>query len=197
MNRAEFQIRRDYANDVWDGVTTIIESGGNRADAREQLDLETRFAYLADLGIDKNELQRQHESTVSNVWMLARGGEDARAAIRRILDEKGIADAVAAFDEMLLLRDDSYLIDENSFNALGYQYLGQNRIDEAVAVFEMNVRAFPESSNPWDSLGEGYAARGEVDRAIAAYKKSVELDPSNSHGVAQIERLEAGKNDGM
>ena len=33
----------------------------------------------------------------------------------------------------------------------------------------MNVRAFPESSNPWDSLGEGYAARGEIDRAIAAY----------------------------
>jgi cytochrome c-type biogenesis protein CcmH/NrfG len=55
----------------------------------------------------------------------------------------------------------------------------------------MNVRAFPESSNPWDSLGEGYAARGEIDRAIAAYKKSVELDPENTNGVAQLERLMA------
>ena len=193
MNRDEFQIRRDYANDVWNGVTNVIESGGSRADAREQLDLGTRFAYMADLGIDKNELERQHEATVTNTWMLAKGGEDARAAIRRIIDEKGIDDAVAAFDEMLVLRDDEYLISENAFNALGYQYLGQNRIDEAVAVFEMNVRAFPESSNPWDSLGEGYAARGEIDRAIAAYKKSVELDPENTIGVAQLERLMASE----
>lgn len=191
MNRDEFQIRRDYANDVWNGVTKVVGSGGSLADAREQLDLGTRFAYMANLGIDTNELERQHEDTVTNTWMLARGGEDARAAIRRIIDEKGIDDAMAAFDEMLVLRDDEYLISEDAFNALGYQYLGQNRIDEAVAVFEMNVRAYPESSNPWDSLGEGYAARGEIDRAIAAYTKSVELDPENTNGIAQLERLMA------
>ena len=196
MTRAEFQIRRDYANDVWTGVNAVIESGGSREDARKRLDLETRFAYMADLGIDKNELERQHEATVTNTWMLAKGGEDARAAIQRIINEEGIDDAVAAFDEMLVLRDDEYLISENAFNQLGYQYLGQDRIDEAVAVFEMNTRAFPESSNPWDSLGEGYAARGEIDRAITAYKKSVELDPSNTNGVVQLERLEASKQDG-
>ncbi len=31
MNRDEFQIRRDYANDVWNGVTNVIESGGSLA----------------------------------------------------------------------------------------------------------------------------------------------------------------------
>ena len=193
MTRIEFQIRRDYANDVWNGVNAVIESGGSREDAREQLDLETRFAYLADLGIDKNELARQHEFTVTNTWMLAQGGEDARSAIRRIIDEEGIDDAIAAFDEMLVLRDDEYLISENAFNQLGYQVLGEDRIDEAVAVFEMNVKAFPESSNPWDSLGEGYATQGETDRAIAAYKKSIELNPDNTNGVAQLERLVANR----
>lgn len=196
MTRTEFQIRRDYANDVWNGVNAVIDAGGTREDARKQLDLEKRFAYMADLGIDKNELERQHEATVTNSWMLAKGGEDAGTAIRRIIDEEGIDDAIAAFDEMLVLRDDEYLISENAFNNLGYQYLGQDRIDEAVAVFEMNVRAFPESSNPWDSLGESYAARGDNDRAIAAYRKSVELNPENTNGVVQLERLEASKNDG-
>ncbi len=90
MNRDEFQIRRDYANDVWNGVTNVIESGGSLADALKQLDLGTRFAYMAAPGIDKNELESQHEATVTNTWMLAKGGEDARAAIRRIIDEKGI-----------------------------------------------------------------------------------------------------------
>jgi glyoxylase-like metal-dependent hydrolase (beta-lactamase superfamily II) len=193
MTREELRIRRDYTNDVWNGVTNVNQAGGGLADAREQLDLGTRFAYLADLGIDRNELERQHEDTVTNTWMLAKGGEDARAAIRRIIDEKSIEDAVAAFAEMLVARDGEYLISENAFNALGYQYLGEHRIDEAIAVFEMNVRAFPESSNPWDSLGEGYTARGEIDRAIAAYRKSVELDPENTNGVAQLERLMASE----
>ena len=191
MSRAEFKARRDYACDVWDGISGVIESGGTRDDAHAQLDLETRFAYLADLGIDKNELERQHEATVTNVWMVARGGEDARSAILQLIEDKGIDAAMAAFDEMLILRDDSYLIDEDAFNILGYRFLSQNRLDEAIAVFEMNVRAFPESSNPWDSLGEAYTANGEIDRAIEAYTKSVELNPDNSNGVAQLERLKA------
>jgi tetratricopeptide (TPR) repeat protein len=128
--------------------------------------------------------------------MLAKGGKNAREEVRRIIDDDGIDAALAAFDEMLEQRDDTYLISENAFNGLGYEYLGRNRIDEAIAVFEMNVRAFPASFNPWDSLGEAYAANGEIDRAIAAYKKSIEINPDNSNGVAQLERLEAVKNEG-
>jgi glyoxylase-like metal-dependent hydrolase (beta-lactamase superfamily II) len=191
MTRDELQVRRDYASDVWTTVASVIAAGGTRANAREQLDLETRLAYMKTLDIESDELERQHESTVGNVWMLARGAEDARAAIRRIIEDEGVDAAVAAFDAMLEQRDDTYMVSENAINALGYQYLGQEQLSEAIAVFEMNVRAFPESFNPWDSLGEAYAAKGEIDRAIAAYKKSIELNPDNSNGVSQLERLEA------
>jgi len=196
MTRNELQIRRDYANDVWNGVTSVIAAGGSLTDAREQLNLETRLVYLATLGIDKSELERQHESTVANVWMLAKDAEDARVAIRRIIDDEGVDAAIAAFDDMLDQRDDTYLVSENAINALGYEFLGQDRLDDAIAVFEMNVRAFPENSNPWDSLGEAYASKGQTDRAIAAYKKSLELNPDNSNGAAQLERLEAATNEG-
>jgi glyoxylase-like metal-dependent hydrolase (beta-lactamase superfamily II) len=196
MTRAEFQARRDYANDVWNGITAVIEAGGSRETAREQLRLEARFAYLAELEIEADSLVRQHEATVTYTWMVAKGGEDARAAVLRIIEEEGIDAAVAAFEQMLQQREEDYFFDENAFNRLGYRFLGEGRIEEAVAVFEMNVKAYPESWNPWDSLGEGYAARGEIDRAIAAYAKSVELNPDNDNGAAQLERLEAEKTDG-
>ena len=196
MTRAEFQARRDYANDVWNGITAVIESGGTRDDAITKLDLETDFAYLNDLDIEADELARQHQITVINTWMVANGAEDARTAILQLIEDEGIAAAEAAFDKMLEHRENDYMVDENAFNVLGYRFLNQNRLDEAVAVFEMNVRAFPESWNPYDSLGEAYAAAGDTDRAINAYKISLELNPDNSNGAVQLERLEAARQDG-
>jgi glyoxylase-like metal-dependent hydrolase (beta-lactamase superfamily II) len=196
MTRAEFQARRDYANDVWNGVTAVIEAGGSRENAREQLGLDPRFAYLAELDIDDDSLARQHEATVTYSWMIAKGGEDARAVLLQIIEDEGVDAAVASFEQMLAQREEDYYFDENAFNRLGYRFLGEGRIEEAVAVFEMNVKAYPESWNPWDSLGEGYAAGGEIDRAIAAYKRSMELNPDNDNGAAQLERLEAVKAEG-
>jgi hypothetical protein len=46
--------------------------------------------------------------------------------------------------------------------------LDAGRIDEAIAVFELNVSLSPKSSNAQDSLGESYEAKHAFDRAIAA-----------------------------
>lgn len=50
-------------------------------------------------------------------------------------------------------------------------------LDEAVAVFEANVAAFPKSANGYDGLGEGFMVRGDTSRAIASYRQSLALDP--------------------
>lgn len=50
---------------------------------------------------------------------------------------------------------------EGPMNALGYELLGQGRLDDAIAVFELNVEAYPQSANVYDSLGDGYRARGD------------------------------------
>ena len=81
--------------------------------------------------------------------------------------------------------------DENEFNLLGYRFLGQGRVDEAIAVFELNVERFPDSWNVYDSLGEAYATKGDTARAIELYRRSVELNPDNTNGFQAIERLRA------
>ena len=58
-----------------------------------------------------------------------------------------------------------------------------------LAVFELNVEAFPEASNPYDSLGEAYMVAGRREKAIANYERSLELDPGNQNAAAMLERL--------
>jgi len=67
--------------------------------------------------------------------------------------------------------------------------LQRGKLDEAIAIFALNVEAFPEGFNAYDSLGEAYAAAGRRAEAIAAYQRSVELNPDNANGVAALARL--------
>ena len=62
-------------------------------------------------------------------------------------------------------------------------------INEAIAVFQLNVEAYPKSANPYDSLGEAFMTAGDRARAIASYQRSLELDPTNANAVAKLEQL--------
>jgi predicted Zn-dependent protease len=74
---------------------------------------------------------------------------------------------------------------EAQLNTVGYQLLRSDRTKDAIAVFELNVRQYPEASNPYDSLGEAYAADGQVQLAISNYE-SRSLDANNSNAVQQL-----------
>jgi tetratricopeptide (TPR) repeat protein len=81
--------------------------------------------------------------------------------------------------------------DEYLLNSLGYQLLGAEQTDDAIAIFKLNVEEYPDASNPYDSLGEAYAVAGQLELAIENYEKSVELNPENTNGIAALERLRA------
>jgi len=192
-SREELTRWRDYMRWVWDAVGATAEAGGTLDDLRASLDLDERYPDLAALGLDPEAIARQHRDGVAVAWLAGTGGRDASVEVAGILDEQGVEAARAFFAETLPLRDERYLVNEISFNALGYRYLGEGRIEEAVAVFEMNAEAFPEAWNVHDSLGEGLAALGQTERALASYRRSVELNPENTNGLDWIERLESGE----
>ena len=60
---------------------------------------------------------------------------------------------------------------------LGYELMGEKRLDLGVEVFRLHVEAYPYSSNAYDSLAEAYKNRGERELAIKNYEKSLELNP--------------------
>jgi Protein of unknown function (DUF2911) len=64
---------------------------------------------------------------------------------------------------------------EVEINAYGYQLLGQNKVDEAIAMFEKNVRDHPGSWNAYDSLAEAYGVKGDRKKALENYTKAMNM----------------------
>ena len=102
---------------------------------------------------------------------------------------KGIAKAMAQYDAMKQSKDGASAIHEALLNSLGYRLLYGGKEQDAVEVFEKNVREYPQSSNVYDSLGEAYMKVGKKDLAIQNYEKSLQMDPKNNNAVEQLKKL--------
>lgn len=81
-------------------------------------------------------------------------------------------------------------VQEARLNDLGYSLLRDKRLPEAIAVFNINVELYPQSSNAYDSLGEAYLASGDKERAAVNYRKSLELDPKNQNAINVLKKLQ-------
>ncbi|MBX7221067.1 MAG: tetratricopeptide repeat protein [Blastocatellia bacterium] len=83
----------------------------------------------------------------------------------------------------------AYVSAEAQVNTLGYRLLNQGRVEPAVAVFKLNVAAFPQSANVYDSLGEALAKQGNLAEAIKNYEKTLVLNPDNPNAVTILRQL--------
>ena len=79
---------------------------------------------------------------------------------------------------------------ENELNNYGYQLMGQDRLDEAIKIFKLNIERNPDSWNVYDSLGEALANKGEKKAAKENYEKAYEMAPAGQK--ARIEGILKG-----
>lgn len=80
--------------------------------------------------------------------------------------------------------------EELQINQLGYGLLNLDLVDEAISVFTLNAKRYPDSWNTWDSLAEAYYRKGDKESAIKYYKKSIELNPDNEHGKNMLKEIQ-------
>jgi predicted alpha/beta superfamily hydrolase len=71
-------------------------------------------------------------------------------------------------------------------NQIGYQFLGNERPEDAIATFKANVERYPNSANVYDSLGEAYEKTGHLDWATPQYEKAQALGKQNNDPNAAI-----------
>lgn len=109
-------------------------------------------------------------------------------AIEAALEREDVAAALARCGEHPADRQLASWV-ESRINDLGYARLRAGEVEAAIALFETNTRAFPDSWNAWDSLGEASAMAGDVEIAIGFYEHSLELNPGNANGRRALERL--------
>ena len=101
----------------------------------------------------------------------------------------GGADSALALYTALRKQYPTAAFSERTLNTLGYALMRQDRLADALAVFQRNVAEYPDASNPHDSLGEAYMALGDRVNAIAHYERSLALDPANTNAVARLKVL--------
>lgn len=99
-----------------------------------------------------------------------------------------------------LKRDPAYVLDEDEFNSLGYDLMGdsndlqlpeQHRYPDAVQVLALNVKQFPASSNAWDSYAEALQKNGQVEEVMRMYGEALRIDPKNEHARQALQDLRA------
>lgn len=78
---------------------------------------------------------------------------------------------------------------EDTINRIGYSVLSEGKKREAIDIFKLNTKAYPESWNAWDSLAEAYMENGDMEQAIKNYEKSLELNPANDNAREMLRRI--------
>ncbi len=109
--------------------------------------------------------------------------------IRKTIDTQGIEAGVKEYVEIKKDKADYYDFTEGQLNKLGNDYLNKGEIEKAIAVFNLNAEAYPQSSNVFYSRGEAFVKKGDKEKAIEDYKQSVELNPGNQRGIDRLKEL--------
>ncbi len=74
---------------------------------------------------------------------------------------------------------------EAELNAYGYQLMTQNRLDDAIEIFKLNIKRHPDAWNVYDSLGEALNNKGDKKGAKMNYELAQQKAPE-----AQKARIE-------
>jgi dienelactone hydrolase len=118
------------------------------------------------------------QTPVSEFWSVVNGPDGAQKATRLFRDARR--------------RDPkAFLFPESILNQLGYARLRAHDVTSAVALFRLNIEAYPASANAHDSLADGYAAGGQTDLALAAEQQCLALlpaDPSDAQFKATLRK---------
>ncbi|GAB4024405.1 serine hydrolase [Spirosoma gilvum] len=114
---------------------------------------------------------------------------DPITSLRMQLQKRGYNQALTIADE-LKKKEKSEWPTENDLNDWAYRMMnGNNKAKDALEVFKLVVRLYPDSWNAYDSLGEALLKNGRKEEAISMYQKSVALNPDNQNGKKMLERI--------
>lgn len=130
------------------------------------------------------------------VWVpQVKAAYDPRKSIAETLSatitSSGVDAAAKQYRDLKNAEPATYNFDEDELNNLGYGLIRAKQFKEAIRIFELNVEAYPRSSNVYDSLGEAYMDDGNKPLAVANYQRSLQINPKNGNAVIMLQKLNA------
>lgn len=112
--------------------------------------------------------------------------------IGQIVMNQGVENAIDQYKKLKSENPEKYEFGENELNALGYQLIELDRIDEAIKIFLLNKEEYPQSANTYDSLGDAFLANGDTTNALINFKNALAIDSTFTTSKEKIENIESG-----
>jgi beta-lactamase regulating signal transducer with metallopeptidase domain len=130
------------------------------------------------------------EEKSAQMWETVCKAENSAACIVGTkMKKRGVEAGFKAFQKMKQAEVGKYVFKEKEFNSLGYAFLYVEKTDEAIAVFEINVKEYPDSWNCYDSLGEAYMVAKKYVKSAEYYELAVNMNPESEHSREQLQKL--------
>jgi len=164
---------RAGGNQVWNSVLAQLKDGYT-------LIITSNFGEAADGIITRYEKILQGQEYANPDVTL-------QMKMYEILKNEGAAGLEKELKQLLLANDMMY--NDMHLNFFGYELMQSNLLSEAIEVFELNAKLFPEIANVYDSLAEAYMNAGNKEKAVQNYKKVLEMQPDNENAKRMLEKL--------
>ena len=79
----------------------------------------------------------------------------------------------------------------SELNILGYAFLKNGKRKDALSVFELATKEFPNTANAFDSFAEALMENGQKQEAIKNYEQVLKLNPSDINAKKQLDILKS------
>ncbi|MFZ0751384.1 MAG: hypothetical protein WAM70_18620, partial [Pyrinomonadaceae bacterium] len=155
--------------------------------------LKYEFSTLAVEGITDN-----GTSYIATSIKVTQGGiplkfdriDANRSVPFEMLEAGRIDEAIEAYRKIKKEQPANAAVSAGRINTLAYVLMRAKKLNEAIALFKLNVEFYPALAGVYDSLGEGYMTNGDKELAITNYRRSLELDPRNKNAKEKLKQLE-------
>jgi beta-lactamase regulating signal transducer with metallopeptidase domain len=180
---------------IWETQAQEKQDKQDKLKKEEQL----KKKQLTEEQIKKKKMKMEKEGKkysspaekVEAQWSKITKSENSAAVVfAKALKTSGHKKAEKKLMKMKSDPEGKFYIKEGEFNTLGYVFLYNKKVKDAIFVFQKNVEMFPESWNTYDSLGEGYLVAGKLDKATKLYEKSIAMNPENENGIKMLAKIE-------
>ena len=193
----EVQLKMDYCSGRQKdarGDTQVVFTGGttiNRKDFGVKGDNWSRIkegitAVAFDVEIELSILGVQINAPNFTNWV--DDPNTPHGKIYKIVNEGNVEKGIQEFKQMKAANEKG--LASNTLDTVAHMLLKQNKVNDAIRLFQENAESYPEDPHVYDSLAEAYSVQGDRINAIKYYKKSLEMDPNNVNAMEVLRHLE-------
>ena len=190
LSFAGFESRYNYVKTMYKGIGQAVKAGKKFSEISADFAMEKRFPELVG---SPGFYPERHATSVRTVWCDTTGAKSAAEALLAMIEKAGAEKALKKLETVYAEESNAFYFDEVEFNALGYRFINEKKLQEAIAVFKINVKMNPKSWNVYDSLAEAHMLNGDTELAVKLYNKSLEINPDNNNGKQMLERIKTAK----